>query len=213
MRPQMSEYSELKLKCPCCAHEFATRLVTGFNIGEKESDFCPRYLDGNPMPDFLHVCAECGFVGFEADYRNLAKHDKLDRVRLLLQGLQWKKGQQLGGAERFRRAALVANYIGKRSAEIADLYLQATWCSRMEGEPDDEQKQARRKAVKYFELALKAEEFSPDDLPVVHYLLGELCRRLGDHKKAGKHFDRLDEFEKVDRWILEWRDKQRALLP
>lgn len=209
----MTEFADKRLTCPACAHEFATRLVTGFRIGEKESDFCPRYVDGNPLPDFLHVCPECGFVGFEADYRDLAGHKKLERVRSLLNGFHWQKGQALGGAERYRRAALVAIYVGKRSAQIADLYLQATWCSRMEGEADDEQKNARRKAVKYFELGIEAEEFSPDDLPVVHYLVGELCRRLGDAKKAAKHFDKLDTLENVEPWLKEWRDKQRSLMP
>jgi len=209
----MPEFTDKELKCPVCAHKFATRLVIGFNIGEKESDFCPRYLDGNPLPNFLHVCPECGFVGFEADYRDFADHRNLDRLKSLLQGLHWQKGQQLGGAERYRRAALIGTYVGKRSAEVADLFLQATWCSRMEGEPDDEERNARRKAVKYFELGLAAEEFSPDDLPVVHYLIGELCRRLGDTAKAERNFARLDELDKVEPWLKEWRDKQRNLMP
>ncbi|MBE7491982.1 MAG: DUF2225 domain-containing protein [Planctomycetes bacterium] len=209
----MPRFEDKRLTCPACDHAFDTRLVTGFQIGEKEADFCPRYLDGNPLPDFLHVCPECGFVGFEADYRSLPGHKKLDRVRTLLRGFHWQKGQNLGGAERYRRAALVAIYVGKRSAEIADLYLQATWCSRMEGEPDDEQRNARRKAVKYFELGLEAEEFSPDDLPVVHYLVGELCRRLGDSKKAARHFGRLDELPNVEPWLKQWRDRQQALMP
>lgn len=208
----MTEFEPKKLDCPCCRHEFETRLVTGFRIGEKEPDFCPRYLDGNPLPDFLHVCPECGFIGFEADYRSLNDEQKIKRVNTLLAGFHWQKGQQLGGAERYRRAALIGIYAGKRSAEVADLYLQATWCSRMEGEADDEQKGARRKAVKYFELALAAEEFSPDDLPVVNYLLGELNRRLGENKKALKYFDAMDKLGKVDPWLIEWRDKQKALI-
>ncbi|MBZ0136522.1 MAG: DUF2225 domain-containing protein [Planctomycetes bacterium] len=208
----MTDFEAKKLACPCCRHEFESRLVTGFVIGEKDSDFCPKYLDGNPLPQFLHVCPECGFTGFEADYRTLIDEKIIKRVSTLLAGFHWTKNQILGGAERYRRAALIGIYAGKRSAEVADLYLQATWCSRMEGEDDDEQKGARRKAVKYFELALAAEEFSPDDMPVVHYLLGELNRRLGNDEKALKHFSKMDELEKVDPWLIEWRDKQRALI-
>lgn len=208
----MTEFSEKTLTCPCCTREFETRLVTGFRIGDKDTDFCPKYLDGNPLPDFLHVCPGCGFVGFEADYRELTDEKKVKRVKTLLDGFHWKEGQDLGGAERYRRAALIGIYAGKRSAVVADLYLQATWCSRMEGEDDDDQKNARRKAIKYFELAMAAEEFSPDDLPVVHYLLGELSRRLGDKGKALKHFGKIDDHEGVDPWLLEWRDKQMALI-
>ncbi len=208
----MPEYEPKSLTCPCCLREFESQLVIGYQVGDKDADFCPRYTDGNPMPQFLHVCPDCGFVGFEADYRNLKEESRIKKVQNLLAGFRWVPGQSLSGAERFRRAALIAGYSGKRSAEVADLYLQATWCSRMEGEPDDDQKNARRKAIKYFELAMAAEEFGPDDLPVVHYLLGELNRRLGDTAKARKHFDQLDDFEKVDKWLIEWRDKQKALL-
>ncbi len=206
----MPEYESKTLTCPCCELVFETQLVIGYQVGEKDPDFCPRYTDGNPLPQFLHVCPGCGFVGFEADYRNLKDAARIRKVIDLLAGFHWQEGQALGGAERYRRAALIATYCGKRSAEVADLYLQATWCSRMEGEPDDDQKQARRKAVKYFELALSANEFSADDMPVVHYLLGELHRRLGDAAKARDHFGKLDDFEDVDKWLIEWRDKQRA---
>lgn len=209
----MPELEPKSLTCPCCKHGFESQLVIGYQVGEKDADFCPRYTDGNPLPQLMHVCPQCGFVGFEADYRQLTDEGRIEKIRTLLNGFHWKPGDNLGGAERFRRAALIATYSGKRSAEVADLYLQATWCSRMEGEHDDEQRNARRKAVKYFELALKAEEFSPDDLPVVHYLVGELYRRLGDTENAREHFSRLDDFEKVDDWLLEWRNKQRALMP
>jgi len=208
----MTDFEAKKLTCPCCTHEFESKLVTSFTIDDKDSDFCPRYVGGNPLPEFLHVCPECGFIGFEADYRILTDEKTIKRVNTLLAGFHWTKQQILGGAERYRRAALIGIYAGKRSAEVADLYLQATWCSRMEGEDDDEQKGARRKAVKYFELAMAAEEFSPDDLPVVHYLLGELNRRLGEADKALKHFNLMDDLEKVDPWLIEWRDKQRALI-
>jgi uncharacterized protein (DUF2225 family) len=210
--PSTMDYQPSTLSCPCCAREFESALVVSYQVESKDPDFCPRYVGGNPLPDFLHVCPGCGFVGFEADYRNLKEPARVTRVKEVLNGLRWKEGTRLGGAERFRRAALIGVYSGKRSAEVADLFLQATWCSRMEGEPDDEQRNARRKAVKYFELALKAEEFSPDDLPVVHYLLGELYRRLGREEEARRHFDALDEHESAEPWLLEWRNRQRALL-
>jgi uncharacterized protein len=208
----MPEYQPLSLTCPACRNRFESRLVVGYQIGDKDSDFCPRYTDGNPLPGFLHVCPDCGYVGYEADYRNLTDEGQISRVQTLLAGFHWTPGQELGGAERYRRAALIGTYIGKRSAEIADLYLQATWCSRMQGEPDDEQRNARRKAVKYFKLALEAEEFSRDDLPLVHYLLGELYRRLGNADSAREHFGRMDEFADIDEWLKEWRDKQLALI-
>ncbi len=211
----MTSFERVELKCPCCANEFQSQLVLSYSVGEKESDFCPRYLGANPLPNFLHVCEDCGFVGFEADYRRFADTEdesSVEKIRKCLRGLQWEKGQILTGANRYRRAALIAIYAGKTSAEIADLYLQATWCARMDGEDDDGQRQPRKKAVKYFELALASDEFAPDDLPVVHYLMGELNRRLGDEDKARTHFEKLDELSQTEDWLLEWRDRQRRSL-
>lgn len=208
----MPELSPKSLKCPICMRDFESQLVIGYRVGEKEADFCPRYLDGNPLPSFLHVCPACGFVGFEADYRAKLEPEKVESVKRVLAGLAWQENQVLGGPERYRRAALIGMYWGKKSAQIADLYLQATWCSRMDGEPEAEERGARKKAVKYFELALASEEFSDVDTPVVHYLLGELYRRLGDAGKARQHFSSLDNFQNVDKWLMEWRDKQAALL-
>lgn len=187
-------------------------LVTNFSVGGKDPDFCPQYLGDNPLPNFLHICSECGFCGYEADYRHLKDEAKIKRVQELLTGFHWQKDQHLDGAERYRRTALIGIYSGKKSAEVADLFLQATWCSRMEGEPDNEQKNARRKAVKYFELALMAEEFATSDLPVVHYLIGELSRRLGNDDKARENFSKLDDLDQVDEWLIKWRDKQLKLL-
>ncbi|MDC1142243.1 DUF2225 domain-containing protein [Planctomycetota bacterium] len=208
----MSTPDNIKLTCPCCTHDFESVLIVNYSVGGKDPDFCPQYLGANPLPNFLHVCSECGFCGYEADYRNLKDDAKIKRVNELLAGFHWSKDQELGGAERYRRAALISIYSGRKSAEVADLFLQATWCSRMEGEPDEEQKNARRKAVKYFELALSADEFADSDFPVVHYLIGELSRRLGNAEKAREHFSKLDDLVDVDEWLIKWRDTQLELL-
>lgn len=207
----MTTLASKPLKCPVCSRQFESQLVLSYSVAEKDSDFCPRYLGANPLPSFLHVCPGCGFVGYEADYRAVYGPERIESIKRVLAGLTWSEGQKLSGPERYRRAALIGMYSGKKSAQIADLYLQATWCSRMDGEPEEEEKGARKKAVKYFELALAAEEFSEADTPVVHYLLGELYRRLGDAAKAREHFQRLDQFEQVDAWLLEWRNKQARL--
>ncbi|MCK6439121.1 MAG: DUF2225 domain-containing protein, partial [Planctomycetes bacterium] len=109
-------------------------------------------------------------------------------------------------------AAVLAVYLGKSNAEVANLYLQATWCSRLDGEPEDAERRARKKAVEYLEKALEEDEFTDSDKPVVLYLVGELCRRLGRPTEALLAFAKMDNYEKIEDWLAEWRERQRELI-
>lgn len=200
------------LTCPVCTRVFDSPLVVGFRVGEKESDFCPRYLDGNPLPQMMHLCPDCGYVGFEPDFRPLKDEELRATLRTVLSRFEVGASGIVSGPERFRRAAVLAVYLAKSNAEIANLYLQATWCSRLDGEPEERERHARRKAIDYFEKALEADEFEDVDKPVVFYLLGELNRRLGRTADALLAFSRLDEYEQVDEWLKIWRDRQRDAL-
>lgn len=200
----------ISLTCPLCARKFTSMRMIGYQIGGKDSDFCPRYAGGNPMPKLLHLCPSCGFVGYVPDFQGRMKPEMRGRLRRVLSSLGYQPGSSLAGPERFRRAAVLAVYQGKPNVEIAELFLQATWCSRLDSESDEMESRARRKAVEYFERALKAGEVSDDDKPVLLYLLGELKRRLGKHDEALQLFRELDRYRNVDGWLRDLRNKQRA---
>lgn len=198
------------LTCPSCGQKFSSSLVVDFEAAAKDSDFCPLYVGDNPLPNMLHLCPSCGFIGFQADFAPIPSDELRQNLHTAIAGFGYQKDESIDGAERYRRAAVFALYLGKSNVEIAELYLQATWCSRLAGEPDEMQARARKKAIDYFERALAAEEFGPDDQPVAHYLLGELNRRVGDEAEAIRYFDSVEEFPKVDPLIRELRDEQRA---
>ena len=193
--------ASVTLACPACQLAFAAQLALTWEIAGKDSDFCPQYTGDNPMPAFLNVCPSCGFVGFEADYRLTVEEERLSALRTALRSFGFTRGQMLGGAERYRRAAVLAVYLGKSNADIANLYLQATWCSRLEGEDDSIETRARRKAVTYFEKALAAGEIADPDLPVVYYLLSELYRRLGKTAAARQALAQFRQFPDVEGWL------------
>jgi len=198
------------LTCPLCTRRFDSSRVIGFQIGGKDSDFCPQYAGGNPMPRLLHLCPSCGFIGFVPDFEVKYSPELRAKLRRTLAALGYKPGSQLQGAERYRRAALLAIYQGKPNAEIAELFLQATWCSRLDNESEELESRARRKAVEYFERALEAGEIEDEDKPVLIYLLGELQRRLGRDEAALACFSQLDDYRDVDDWLRDLRNQQRA---
>lgn len=206
--------NQVHLQCPGCDHTFTSQLVVDFPLAGQDSDYCPQYSGPNPLPHMLHTCSECGFIGFQADFSSIDDQDALLRLRQAIRGFQNADGsvdvESLSGAERYRRAAVFALYMGRSNTEIAELYLQATWCARLDEEGEESQQRARRKAAEYFERALDSGELSETDQPAAHYLIGELRRRLGDEDAALAHFDAINAYQGVDPAIRELRDEQRA---
>lgn len=196
------------LHCPACAHALTSPLVGAFEVAGTDTDFCPQYRGGNPLPALVHVCPLCGYCGFEPDFAPIEDESVLDGVRGALRALEWQVGQLLSGAERYRRTALLAVWLGKSNAEIAELWMQAMWCSRLDGEPEQKERRLRQKAIKYFEIALAEGEFGPEDTAAVHYLLGELKRRAGRPDAALEEFSRVTPEAGADGELLLMRDMQ-----
>lgn len=61
-----------------------------------------------------------------------------------------------------------------------------------------------------FELALKRDEIKPDNRGPARYLLGELCRRLGDDDAARGWFDAALADASLDNELRRWAEQQRA---
>jgi len=197
----------ITLNCPVCDHSHASPLVANYDVTGNDADFCPKFAGDNPLPSLLHVCPLCGYSGFAPDFAPVEDEGMLESLRGAVRSLEWTPGQVLSGTDRYRRAALFAVWLGKRNAEIAELWLQTTWCARLEGQLPQE-KRARQKAIKYFEIALAEGEFSPEDTAAVHYLLGELNRRAGRSDSAVEEFRQVTPEAGADGELLLLRDQQ-----
>lgn len=201
-RRRMTTLNERDLTCPLCGSTFTTNLVGSFSIGEKESDFCPRYLGMSPLPFFVHDCPGCGYVGYEVDFEPIDAGRIVEKLTKALKGMA--QGERLTGLDKYRRMAILGVERGSKNVEIADAYLKASWCARVEGL--DGGRECQEKAIRYFELALAANEPSRDEKPVVTYLVGELCRRVGRVEPARKWLTKVEPGENVPAWLIDWRD-------
>ena len=70
-----------------------------------------------------------------------------------------------------------------RARDLGDLCLRASWVCRKEGEQPFESTFQLR-AVRHFIRALKEDRLTGPELSVTTYLVGELNRRLGNHREA-----------------------------
>lgn len=205
----MTTLFDQDLTCPLCGCRFTTQAVGSFSIGEKDSDFCPRYLGANPLPHMVHVCPDCGYTGTDADFTPIEDAKLREKLQRGVESMATQK--EPDGVERYRRLALLLIQRGAPSTAVADAYLKASWVARLSGLDGEES--AQRKAVQYFEMALAAKEIAEPERPVVTYLVGELYRRRGDINKAREWLTRARE-ESADKpaWLAKAIGEQLARL-
>ncbi len=83
----------------------------------------------------------------------------------------------------FHAAEVCGQERGLAARELGDLCLRASWVCRKERErPFESTFQLR--AIRYFIRALKEDTLAGRELSVTTYLIGELNRRLGNHREA-----------------------------
>lgn len=176
--------------CPICDHVFrATYASTYVTVG-READLCPK-IPGRPsdgarlIRSAITMCPACSFAAGEAfDDLDLTFAERYDiEDRLNEDGLLkvFRKAQPPWLA--FHAAEVCGQERAAPSRGLGDLCLRASWVCRKEKEhPFESTFQLR--AVRYFLRALEEEGLHGRELSVTTYLVGELNRRLGNHREA-----------------------------
>jgi uncharacterized protein (DUF2225 family) len=209
----MTTLKQIELSCPICCNRFTSQAVLSTNsFGGKRTDFHERAAGAQPLPYFIHVCSRCGYAGSERDFG-----DEADVSPLLKEHIWDELAPKLAdgvipGSEKYEFAAKVATWQGAEPRRVADLLLRAAWCCVDEGDTEAE-RYFRRDAALAFEQALASYDgVDREERSVLTYLVGELWRRVGDVRRAGEWFDRVEE-EVTDptaqQWVLEAARQQR----
>ena len=131
------------------------------------------------------MCPVCSFAAGEAfDDLDLTFDERHDiEERLKEDGLLkvFRKGEPpwLG----FHAAEVCGKERSLKSRELGDLCLRASWVCRKEKErPFESTFQLR--ALRHFMRSLQEDDLIGRELSVTTYLVGELNRRLGNHREA-----------------------------
>ena len=186
----MARVEHIYTRCPVCRHVFRASRVTTYTTVGRESDLCPKFpgrlSDGSRIiQSEVTMCPVCSFAA-RGDF------DEIDPTSSELYGLEERLKED--GLLRVFRASPppwlafhAAEICGQERAlparELGDLCLRASWVCRKEKErPFESTFQLR--AVRYFIRALKEEALAGRELATTTYLVGELNRRLGNHREA-----------------------------
>ncbi len=218
----MTTTAEVELRCPCCGKRFDGEALASFSSFGKHTDFRP-IVGGIPfMFHIIQTCPCCGFTWASPDFEEYRVSDDLrNKIEKVLTPLL-EEGP-LTPSRKHELLGRLYEMTGASSLQIAAAYLHAAWCSSYmaEDEPGEteeenlsaEETEYRKKALCHLEKALKTKGLVPvEERARLTYLAGELCRRVGDVKRARTYFEMVPG-EIVDkreqRWILNLASQQR----
>ncbi|UTR09127.1 DUF2225 domain-containing protein [Evansella sp. LMS18] len=188
-------FYDKKIICSLCGNAFTSKKIRSraIRVEKAESDFCLQHKDStlNPVLYEIYVCPECGFAFNEQFDDNLsAEAEEVFRLKI---SSNWKK--QSYGEERSYEEAAKTLKLALLSAEQtvqtpvvkAGLCLRLSWLYRyMENEKEEARFQ--RHARSFYEVSYTEGDFKNKSMTeiTVLYLIGELSRRVGDKKGAGR---------------------------
>lgn len=186
----------VKKTCPLCKHDFTCQLdMSGTQFGMR--------LDLKPLgpitaPWRIPVCPKCRFVLYDDDI----PADDLEKCKEIVHGDAYKKHSTR--ASHFLLGLLYEG-LGKKSLEIAHVFLQASWQEEAE---EENLRDDLRRSLGHFDAFLKeprrattavkgAEEGDDEDnsYETAQLLKGELLRRLGRFDKAKVHLAGLQKLK------------------
>lgn len=190
-------FYEQEKDCPVCKRKFAvTRVRTSHCVVEKrDEDFFIHYQGVNPYLYAIWVCPHCGYAAPENIFTEINK-EGVDTIALALKGKEIKinfTGERTFeiGIAGYKLAIYCCELQECKDSLLAGLYLKTAWLYRHLG--DLREKDYLAKSLEHYKLAYDQEPLPLGNLTdlALRYLIGELYRRLGDHREAIQWFNRV----------------------
>ncbi len=176
-----NDFLTKEYNCRLCAGRFSSKQVrkSAQPVLKTDSDFCVYYERETPYFYYVLVCPACGYAFSEAfNHQPPAKmKEKLSPLPDFFASKRDAPTAQLA----YKRAIECALLQRESDTVLASLYLQLSWILRVKGDGAAEQT-AQAEALKYYEAVYRDSDL--EDASKVTYLIGELNRRLGNHKEA-----------------------------
>lgn len=177
-------------RCPVCEHIFPTLHPGTYVTVGRETDLCPKFpgrvSDGSLLlQSAVTMCPACSFASasdfseLDLSFDERYELEELLREDGLLKVFRSSPPPWLA----FHAAEICGRELGATHRELGDLCLRASWVCRKEREQPFESTFQLR-AIRHFLRALEDEDLYGRELALTAYLVGELNRRLGNHREA-----------------------------
>jgi uncharacterized protein (DUF2225 family) len=178
--------------CPVCHQPFETLQLHSTNtFGPRTTDLYQFNGGLQALPYEIHSCPNCGFTGYDDEFD--ADHVDESIANLVNERIKpLVKAEPPTAGRSFEYAAWISIWKGQRAFDTAWLLLKAAWCCSLD-ELAEPGRAYRQQAITYFQQAMESNGIPADEKAVYCYLIGELCRRIGESERASMWFDRAIE--------------------
>jgi uncharacterized protein (DUF2225 family) len=201
---------QIELTCPVDKTRFKTIVTMSMTQFGSYLDFQKKGAIGSYYEDIVHGCPTCHFCGTDEDFKKRPTDAVVTKVLAELKPV--RAGQRPDHVTECIFTAKIYEWEGRKSSEIADQYLIASYLLRSVPASDQERRrEVQQLAASYFEKALAASEFSGPTRGSVSYLIAELHRRTGQFDAAQTWFDKTSAEKERPDWLDEVIIKQRKL--
>ncbi|MBF0547960.1 MAG: DUF2225 domain-containing protein [Candidatus Riflebacteria bacterium] len=210
----MSRFSIQDFSCPVCSVPFKAKVVEAVSHEGQDTDFFPHYIGEDPLPHFIIQCTECNYCAYPDDFSIPFHKDTHPRQKQIKAILEQPLAKKLSvSAQRYYLAGKLYELKKRNSYFTGNLYLRGSWCCRQAADRRGEI-ELQQLAVKFLKDAVDHSKVSsPENLPIVTYLVGEIYRRLEDRVAAREWFGNVEELviDQEQQWIIELAKKQAEL--
>ncbi|MBE9143933.1 DUF2225 domain-containing protein [Planktothrix mougeotii] len=191
----MTTVMEETVNCPCC-HRKITILDLGStnSFGRQYTDFHSQTMGYAPMPILMNTCPDCGFSGYNKDFKNPLDETLKSQICTVITPLC--QVETLNAGRRYELYGKIRQLAGDNVWELGNNYLQGAWAAFDEG--TDNEAYLRRLALEYFREALVQNLVPLEQEATITYLIGELYRRIGEIEAANTWFNKVIQRAQTD---------------
>ncbi len=201
MEQEIQPFYDKSYTCPQCGTDYTSKQLRSrfVRTEARDADFCIWYKDLEYDPDlyYIHICPDCGFAGGELSKDNLKEEAQIVFRKEVT--AKWGQGDSYSHIRTFKKAAetyKLAIFTGKLTRQsnqmLGGLCLRAAWLYRKNGDQPNE-KRFLNMALTYYLESDRTGDFTASGMSEMrlHYLIGELYRRLDESRKAIPYFSKV----------------------
>lgn len=196
------------VKCPIDGEKFKIMVTMSYTTFKTYHDFQKEGAIGDLYESEINSCPKCHYCGYEDDIDTTFTEAVKQEILTVLEPYKKMKMNDVLECE---IAAQIQIRLGYKNDVIANTYLVASYLLKKEKSQSEKRKEFQKQSLNYYLKALEKKEYEKkESYATMYYLVGELCRRVGDFENAVRYFDMaINNPDKKD-WVQGVAEEQKT---
>lgn len=197
-----------KVQCPVCKDSVVFHMTYSMTTFGSFMDFQQYGAIGYYYEEMINACKNCYYSGYFSDFDTTFTQSYIDSVNLVTRDFV---GKVIDETLECEIAAEIKMLKPDKYDIISNIYLISSYFLKGDSTQISRRKLMQQKAINHLFKALENDEYNKDVVATVHYLIGELYRRMGDFENAITYFDFAIKNKKKQDWVKDIAKQQKEL--